>query len=164
LRGVIFQRDPEFDLRRNDLTRYTSRAGSPLDRTGRASPQASFVPTRPPFLIYKDLSLCLSLLSVFVCWRNVLACLFPIQTQVSDWSHIVTFEATKLFGMRHSALRIMWVQEGHRTGDLCMRRKPARKSPLNPHRRSKLVMCSAARTNVVFTNSYVDDNSCLIIE
>jgi hypothetical protein len=24
--------------------------------------------------------------------------------------------------------------------------------------------CSAARTNVVFTNSYVDDNSCLIIE
>jgi hypothetical protein len=24
--------------------------------------------------------------------------------------------------------------------------------------------CSAARTNVVFTNSYVDDNSCLISE
>jgi hypothetical protein len=40
-RSVMFQRDPDFDLRRNDLTRYINRAGCPLHSIGRGSPQAS---------------------------------------------------------------------------------------------------------------------------
>jgi hypothetical protein len=38
----------------------------------------------------------LSLICLY-CWRNVLACLFSIQTRVSDRSHLITLDATILF-------------------------------------------------------------------
>jgi hypothetical protein len=82
------------DLRRSVLTRYMNRTGRPLHRTGLGSPQASHFPIRPPFLIFHDLPL--SFICLY-CWRNVFACLFPIQTRVSDRSHLVAFDATILF-------------------------------------------------------------------
>jgi hypothetical protein len=82
------------DLRRSVFTRYMSKACRPLHRTGLGSPQASLFPTHPPFLILHDLPLSFIFL---YCWRKVLACLFPIQTRVSDRSHLVTFDATISF-------------------------------------------------------------------
>jgi hypothetical protein len=82
------------NLRRSVLTKYMNRAGRPLHRTGLWSPQASLLPTRPPFLIFHDLPL--SFICLY-CWINILACLLPIQTRVPDQSHLVTSDATILF-------------------------------------------------------------------
>jgi hypothetical protein len=81
------------DQRLSVLTRYMNMAGRPLHRTGLGYPQASLFPTHPPFLIFHDLPLFFICL---YCWRNVLACLIPIQTRVSDRSHLVTSDATIL--------------------------------------------------------------------
>jgi hypothetical protein len=71
----MFQTDPDFDLRRNDLTRYVYGAGSPLHRSSRGSPHASLVPTRRPFLIDYNLPLSLYVFvfgktSLLVCSRS----------------------------------------------------------------------------------------------
>jgi hypothetical protein len=123
LRSVIFQRVPELDLRRSILTRYMSRAGRPLHRTGLGSPQASLFPTHPPFLIFHDLPLSFIFL---YCWRNVLVCLFPIQTRVSDRSHLVTSDATMIFPDARSRPENSKDTPENRTGDLRLRRKPVR--------------------------------------
>jgi hypothetical protein len=114
------------DLRLSVLTRYISRAGRPLHRTGLGFHQASLYPTLTPFLIFHDLSL--SLICLY-CWRNVLACLFPIQTRVLDRSYRITSDATILFedaGLRPQIIR---AHRECRTGVILMRRKPTRKSP-----------------------------------
>jgi hypothetical protein len=49
LRSVIFQRDPELDLRRSVLTRYMNRARRPLHRIGQAArfTEPALVPLKP---------------------------------------------------------------------------------------------------------------------
>jgi hypothetical protein len=109
LRSVIFQRDPDLDLRRSVLTRYMKRAGRPLHRTGLGSPQASLFSTRPPFLIFHDLPL--SFICLY-CWRNVLACLIPIQTPVSDRSRLEHSMLPCYLKMRDPALKLIRHTEG----------------------------------------------------
>jgi hypothetical protein len=134
LRNVIFQRDPDFESapeRPHQVFEKgrQQRAGSPLYRTGRGSPQASLFPTRPPFLIFYDLPL------VFMCicrWRNVLACLIPIKTRVG--ATLYHSMLPYYLRTRDPALKIIRADSGCRTGDLRARRKPVQKLLRTPHR------------------------------
>jgi hypothetical protein len=127
------------DLRRSVLTRYMNRAGRPLHRTGLGSPQASLFHTRPLFLNFHDLPL--SFICLY-CWRNVLACLIPIQTWVSDRSHLVSFDATILF--RNAGPR---PENNKDTPGESNRRPPHAKetspniTPTPPRRRNRVISC-----------------------
>jgi hypothetical protein len=134
LRSVIFQRDPEFGSapeHPHQVYEY-GRQPAPQNR-----------PWFPSSLSFSHLPSLLDLLrlaSLFLCfcgWRNVLACLFPIQTRVSDRSLLVAFDATIFFSNAGPRPENNKDTRGSRTGDLRMRRKLVRKSPPTPPRRRK---------------------------
>jgi hypothetical protein len=83
----------------------------------------------PPFFITN--ATCLSRL-LFVCWRNLHARLFPVETWVSDLSHLETFDATEVISRRYPAPKLIRTRQGYRTGSLRVRRKPAPNLPSIP--------------------------------
>jgi hypothetical protein len=133
--SYLFLRDPDHDPRLNDPTRYLNRAGSPLHRTGRGSPRASLFFFSPPSLLCHYYDFPLSSL-VFVCWRSVLACSFPVQTQESDRSHHARFDTTIYIFRRDPAPKKIRARQGRRTGSPRMWRKQAQNStPAMPRQR-----------------------------